>query len=551
MQDTPPQPEPAPAPQSRLARLLPWLVAGVLIVVWAFELNALQARTLVSESGWKHVDYHVATTFRMLLNLLFCGSLVLLLPRWAQAVGFVVLLLFAQAAGFYHHYFGRGLSWTTLTTQFTEGAESVVLDKAFILPGLLAVSLLLLVVKLALVWVQGRYPLRWRRRLPLGAALVVAYFASIFIFNSTSNTRLTSLRTWMSFDRVGVAQGYLVTWAGEVAYLSNADRLESALEASKQRDDRITPIEGPLELPGHVVLLQVESLDWHVLGLEHDGVEITPNLNALRDTSMLFQVTAVHRNGSADADFVMLHRSMVAPGVINYKIPGYPHGDTLPAAARAAGRPMTMLHGNKGRFFNRRDAFDQMDFAELIFLEEMVDTYGQEPKKWGAVPDRELLLLSARLLNGADTPQSQLVITYTSHTPFVMLPDDADRPFANPDDAVHLRYFNSIHYVDDAIGEYLDALPDGTTVVIYADHEGAAGYDARHRAHGEPELIPVMVWRKGEDLSTRQRSAAMPEARSAEWSIIDIAGWVRASFDHAAEVTPTPAPAPAPNESRP
>jgi len=544
LQDThPPPPTPA-APTSRLRRLLPWLIAAALAVTWAFELHTFQGRTLVSESGWKHVDYHVAIYFRMLLNLLFCGSLVMLLPRWVQAAGFVVLLLFVQAAGFYHHYFGRGLSWTTLTTQFTEGAESVVLDKAFILPGLLAVSLLLLVVKLALVWTQVRFPLRWRTRLPLGVAMLAAYFAAIFIFNSTSNTRLTSLRTWMSFDRVGVAQGYLVTWAGEVAYLSNADRLESALEAGKQRDDRITPIEGPLDLPGHVVLLQVESLDWHVLGLEHDGREITPHLNTLRDTSRLFQVSAVHRNGSADADFVMLHRSMVAPGVINYKIPGYPHDDTLPAAARAAGRPMTMLHGNKGRFFNRRDAFDQMDFQELVFLEELVDTYAQEPKKWGAVPDRELLQLSARLLNGAATPQSQLVITYTSHTPFVMLPDDADRPFANPDDAVHLRYFNSIHYVDDAIGGYLESLPDGTTVVIYADHEGAAEYDARRRVRGEPELIPVMVWRKGEDLSTRQRSASMPEAQAGVWSIIDIAGWVRASFEHAADQNSSPNPDP-------
>lgn len=510
------------------------MLATILIGVWACELFAFQALTLISESGWTHADYTAAASFRLLIDVLFCGALVLLLPRWLQAIGFVILFLFVQAAGFYHHYFERALSWTTLTTQFTEGAESVVLDKAFILPGLLGASLLLLAIKLALLWGQRRYVLRWRVRLPLGVVFVAAYFAAILVFNSTSNTRLTSLRTWMSFDRVGVAQGYLVTWAGQAIYVNNAALLQGALDAGQQRDDRITPIEGPLDLPGHVVLLQVESLDWHVLGLEHDGREVTPHLNALREASMLFQVQAVHRNWSADADFIMLHRCMVAPGVINYKIAGYPHDDTLPAVARAAGRPMTFLHGNKGRFFNRRDAFDQMDFEELVFLEEMLDTYGQVPKKWGAVPDREVLRLSARLLNEAQTPQSQLVITYTSHTPFVMLPDEADRPFANPDDRVALRYLNSIHYVDLAIGEYLDALPVGTTVVIYADHEGAAGYDARQRVSGDPELIPVLVWRKGEDLSGRQRSAALPEARSGVWSIIDVAAWVRSSFEAAA-----------------
>ena len=529
------------SPRNRTA--MAWLAVGMLALLWALELHGFQARTMMPPNHWAPSAYDAASAFRLLLNILFCSTLVLLLPRWMQAVGFVILLLFIQGASFYHHYFERALSWTTLRTQVGEGTATVVIDKAFILPGLLAASLLFLSLKLALLWAVGRFPLRWRTRLAAGLLLAGGYAGSIAIYNQTASTRLVEMRTWMSFDRVGVAHGYLVAWAGEAVYLQDAELHRQALDAAKQRDNRITPIQGPLDLPGHIVLLQVESLDWHVLGLEHGGQEITPRLNALRNQSMLFQVQAIHRNGSADADFVMLHRCMAAPGIINYKIPGYPHDDTLPAAARAAGRPMTFLHGYKGRFFNRRDAFEQMDFERLIFLEDMLEDHALAPKKWGAVPDHEVLMLSARLLNQADSPQSHLVITYTSHTPFVMLPDDASRPFTNPGDAVALRYFNSIRYVDQAVGAYLDALPDGTTVVIYADHESAAGYDARPPVIGEPELIPVIVWRKGDDLSSRQRPAGLHEARSGAWSLIDVAGWVRASFEHAADPGTDPGPA--------
>ena len=541
------RPSPDPASTRRRSAKRAWLYAAAIAAVWAIEIYLLQARTLISESGWKAIEYTHALNYRLLINALFCGALVLLLPRWAQILGFLVLLLFTQAASFYHRYFGRGLSWTTIHTQFGEGADSVIFDKAFVLPGILALSLLFLAAKLGLLWAQRRHTLRWRVRIPVGLLLAAGYIATVLAFNTYGSTRLSGLRNWMSFDRVGVAHGYLVTWVGEFIYISHDELLTQALRAREQRDDRITPAEGRIELPGHLVLLQVESLDWHALGLRHDGRAVTPRLNALLDTAQVYQIQAIHRNGSADADFVMLHGCMVAPGVINYKIPRFPHDDTLPAAARAAGLPMTVLHGFRGNFYNRRAAYQQMDFEQVLMAEEMVDLHQLETQKWSAVPDGPVLELSARLLNQARSPQSHLIITYTSHTPFVILPEGTPEPFHNPDDRVYLRYFNAIHYVDQAIGAFLDALPEGTTVVIYSDHESAAGYPQRQRARGEPELIPLIVWRKGEDLSGHQHSGTLLETRHTEtsptgagWSLIDAANWVRGWLEPVPPHGPTP-----------
>lgn len=503
----------------------------LLVTVWVIEINWLQSFTLISESGWTVSDYSQAVTFRLSITIMFCLALVMLIPRMLLIPCFLVLLVFTQAAWFYHSYFEQALSWTVIRTLYKEGSESVTLDKAFILPWVLAGSIAFLLVKLGLLYLCHRKPIRWRWRLPIGTLMVGAYIASILVFNFYGNTRLRSLKNWMSFDRVGVAQGYVVTWVGESIYVNNETLLRKALESRKQRDDRIMPIEGRLDLPGHLVLLQVESLDWSVLGLERNGVEITPNLNALRETSMLFQLEAIHRNGSADADFVMLHACAPGPSVVTYKITGYPHEESLPRLTRAAGYPLTFIHGNRGRFYSRIDAFRLMDFERTIFVKEMVRDFDLERQKWGAVPDDEVLMLSADLLDQAETPQVHLIVTYTSHTPFVIMPEDATPMLANDEDNVGVRYLNSIHYTDQAIGDYLARLPEGTTVVIYADHEGGAKYPERIREHGTPELIPGFVYRVGEDLSLRQRSRDMPKAMNATWSLIDLASWVHHWFD--------------------
>ena len=350
----------------------------------------------------------------------------------------------------------------------------------------------------------------------------------------------------MSFDRVAVAHGYLVSWVGEAIYIDNDTLLQQALDRRNQATDRITPLEGPIDLPGHLVILQVESLDWHVLGLEHQGQPITPFINEMRDRSMLFQVQAWHVNGSADADFVMLHGYPPSRDVINYKIPGYPAEGTLPGIARAAGRPMSFYHGVNARFFNRGPAYNAMDWDQLYFRQRLIDEYKLPTGKWDAVHDETLLQFVADQLQQATEPRTAMVITYTSHTPWVMLDDDAPGPFDNPDDTIELRYFNSIHYTDQAIARFIGQLPEQTTVLIYADHESAAGYEARRLKLGEPELIPVLVYRVGEDLARRQRTRDLPEATSGSWTLVDVAQWVRSWFNPTAT---SPAQAAAPDSA--
>lgn len=536
----------APAPPKRRA-MSGWLVLLVLAGLWAFEVYGLQAATLISESGWKHADYAAAATGRLALTVLFCGALTLLLPRVLLGLGFVLLFFFIQFAQFYHHYFGKAISWTTIRSLYNEGGETIVIDKAFILPAVMIGGLVLLLIKLGLVYASHRLPIRWRVRAIPGVILFLAYFGAIFAINATSNTPLSGMKRWMSFDRVGVAYGYLVTWGGEMIYIDNATLLQHALDQRKHTTDRITPLEGPIDLPGHLVIIQVESLDWFVLGLEHKGVEVTPFFNALRDRSMLFQVQAFHQNGSADADFVMLHGFPPSNDIINYKIPGFPTEDTLPGRARAADRPMHFYHGVNARFFNRGVGYANMDWQQVSFLGRLVEEHGLATGKWGAVHDRELLEYVTDQINQASRPNTYMVITYTSHTPWVMLADDEARPFDNPGDKVHLRYYNSIHYTDQAVERFIEQLPEQTTVLLYSDHESAAGYGERRLKSGDPELIPVMVYRVGENLADRQKTRDLPAATNGTWTLVDVAQWLRSWLTEAESPQSEPIVNEAPN----
>ena len=186
--------EPLETKRSAARALLGWLVLLVIAGLWAWELDRLQTATLISESGWTHQDLNAAVSNRQLITLLFCGFLTLLLPRVLLGIGFVLLFVFTQVAWFYHDYFGRAISWTTIRTLHSEGGESVVIDKAFILPGVMILGVVLLLVKLALVYTSHRYPVRPRHRLVPGAALAVAYLGTIVGFNLNSNTPLAGMK---------------------------------------------------------------------------------------------------------------------------------------------------------------------------------------------------------------------------------------------------------------------------------------------------------------------------------------------------------------------
>ena len=250
---------------------------------------------------------------------------------------------------------------------------------------------------------------------------------------------------------------------------------------------------------------------------------------------MTYAIQADKRTGSLDADFTMLMGRAPSADVPTYKIQGYPYGGSLVERLREMGFATTSVHGVSGEFFSRRSAFEEMGFDRLIFREEF-ERLAAAPVTGWSVPDDELLQFAAMDFSALSGRQFQLAITHTSQIPFHNYDISLARFFPGST-TIAEKYFDVMHYVDRAIGRYLEALPAETTVVLYGDHvsrveHASLGY---RQAHWEESgLVPFMLLETGRNLSPLQRTRET--ARDGHLTLLDAAQWIKASIALACEM---------------
>lgn len=489
----------------------------LLAALWVLELYVVQELTLVPSFPVARRVSALAHGVRLLLDCFFVGALVLGARRAALHLAIALQWFTLTGLVTYFAYFGHPISFLTLLGNAGEGLAVTGFVAELATSWQAGGLALLAALQAGLVELRARVgggavP---RKR---GLQLAGAYLVWVLIAHVALDP-LSQLRTFATLGRMGVSYGYFWAWVGEAAFLNNAAVLERAVATSHERLDRLGAVEAPLSLGDRVVVLQVESLDAAVVDFLVDGAPVAPFLRGLRDRSRYYRARAFHHNGSADADFIALTALRPSNDLINWKIRGFPFGKGLPRLAQEAGYHVVSLHGATGNFFDRRSAYARLGFDEMIFREELEDRYRLPAQGWG-VKDREFLRFASRRM--VDGPQRALhfVITLTSHGPFNFLsPKERELFGARPSPTLAENYLDSVRYVDRALAEYVDALPEGTTLLIYGDHESRAGYAPA--ADPQHELVPVWVYQKGANLALTQTTRA-GVAVSGELSLLDV-----------------------------
>jgi lipoteichoic acid synthase len=108
----------------------------------------------------------------------------------------------------------------------------------------------------------------------------------------------------------------------------------------------------------------------------------------------------------------------------------------------------------------------------------------EDPMK---IDDQRFFTRVRELLRNQPRPFFAHLLTISSHSPFTSIPpDQRTLPLGKLQGTIFGDYLQSVHFVDNAIGEFLEALKtDGlaknTVVFIYGDHE-ALPVDERQRA---------------------------------------------------------------------
>lgn len=230
----------------------------------------------------------------------------------------------------------------------------------------------------------------------------------------------------------------------------------------------------------NLIVIQVEGLQEFVVGLNYNGQEITPHLNALvnHQSSVYYDnyYQLLGRGNTSDAEFVShnsLHPSMEEPSYNQY-------GDNtfygLPWLLRDNGYHSWVFHGYEKSFWDREKAYVNQGFQRFLSEEDydFEDTIGFGLKDEDFF-DQSLVYLK-ELDNIDDNPFYSFLITLTSHTPFVMPKEHQVLNIKTQHKNTMLGdYLQSIHYADKEIGRFIEGLKeeglyDNSVLAIYGDH---------------------------------------------------------------------------------
>ncbi|AXH95620.1 LTA synthase family protein [Ornithinimicrobium avium] len=255
-----------------------------------------------------------------------------------------------------------------------------------------------------------------------------------------------------------------------------------------------------------VFVVQVESLEDVVVGLEVEGQEVTPVLDGLLEESIRFtDVVQQTRDGNtADAE-LLVHASAypVQAGAAFMRFPENRGYASLPRLAGDHGWHTQVLHGDVASFWNRDEVYPRLGWDEYVSEEDFADTtqIGMGTAD-SALFHQALLELEE---HAADGPSLMYLSTLTSHTPWDMPPELQGLELTETNHGA--GYLQSLHYTDAAFGEFYRALEeqgrlDRSAFVFFGDHEGIHKYfpdEAPPLVPDNDKRLPLIVHVPGMD----------------------------------------------------
>lgn len=499
-----------------------WLVCRLFLgLVWAVELFWVQKLGFEVPPWTNHpILFQV---FRFGFDLVFTVTLSLLLRRRYLIPLLIGNLVLLNGLGIYAAYFHRPLMLMTVFHQWREGLE-MGFDHRIVFSWRVSAPLLLAAaVKGWFLAQAGNYRIpAWIRWRIFGMALVL-YGLPLLALQFTHFRLSTKTNTMRGI----YAYGHVLPWICDAIGLRNIE--EHVLRAQPYltaQYDRLSPLETPLTVKNHIVVLQLETVGTAAIRALREGRPVMPFLNGLVEKSMFFRILSFHNTGSCDMDFAATTFTEPYPGMIPYKLPGIKYTNGMPQFMERYGYPTYFFHGNSGQFYRRLGVIEQLGFDHVFFKEQLASRRLESTPM--GVRDAELLRCISEAVK-AESRSYVFGITLDTHAPYNFLNQKEMEIFPNPVNEVE-RYFNSIRYLDRCLEKLVGELPDETTLVMYGDHTASLTSElfSSDIVQGE-EYVGCLIYQKGADLSKSQRTRNKPIAREGTLNILDILSYLRRS----------------------
>lgn len=240
----------------------------------------------------------------------------------------------------------------------------------------------------------------------------------------------------------------------------------------------------------NILTIHLESIQAFTMDLKFNGQEVTPNLNKLANTGLNFSnfYSQVSVGTSSDSEFT-LNTSLlpVSNGTVfvNYWNREYV---SIPLLLKEKGYYTFSMHGNTGDYWNRNLMHKQLGYDKFYSkssydIDEVIGL-GISDKSFFKQSTEKIKEIAARgeLFYGT-------LIMLTNHTPFDEIDkygefdlsttvniDGIDVVRNNLDNTKLGNYLRSVHYADEALGEFIEMLDkegllENTVIVLYGDHD--------------------------------------------------------------------------------
>jgi uncharacterized sulfatase len=226
----------------------------------------------------------------------------------------------------------------------------------------------------------------------------------------------------------------------------------------------------------NVIMIQTESLQNFVINKSINGQPITPNLNKLLNNSFYFNHFYAQTAEGNSSDAELLTNTSLYPVASGSTYFRFPNDDyfSLGKMLKKDGYQVAAFHGDEADFWNRAQIYPHLGFNDF----HSIETFKQNDLIGMGLSDKSFFRQSLPIIEKQKQPFYNFMITLSSHTPFKIPKKDQSLQLTGGlENTVLGDYIQSIHYTDEAIGEFLDTLKehkmlDHTLVVIYGDHKG-------------------------------------------------------------------------------
>lgn len=248
----------------------------------------------------------------------------------------------------------------------------------------------------------------------------------------------------------------------------------------------------------NIIVLHAESIMTQDMTLSFNNEELTPNLNKLSSEGMFFSnyYPQVSVGTSSDTEFTFntsLLPSSTGTVFVNYWQRKY---EAIPNILASNGYYTASMHANNASFWNRNVMHETLGYKKF-YAKDSYDYSADKEIIGMGLSDKEFFKQSVEKIKKISEENEKYYVTLISlsnHTPW----DDEDKygtymvdyKYTEKDEEGNLvqksmpymegtelgRYFKSVHYADEAIGEFINKLDengllDNTVVVIYGDHD--------------------------------------------------------------------------------